>query len=366
MDRRHFLKTCASGAGTAALAPWRHALAAARAAGAAAPAPGLPVIGIHRFARPAEATAAVRKVLEKIGGIDRIIRRGDRVVIKPNLVNCAGGRWVGRCTQPSVVEGVIQAVADCGGRPVVAEGTCEQLYGTTTGFARQIGLLDICKHYGAEFVDINAEEPRAAPVPRPVLWPRFYLTPTAVECDRFISVPVMKTHYSAGFTLSMKNLVGTLSARRYASEWGGWTRHQFHAGSQQLWRQRYGVGPGEAETLNCVYLRAAVADLAAARPIDLVVVDGVYGEERRSPVGAANDLVDIKDRSGSYLVLAGTNCVAVDAVGVHMMRIPPEHCQQLDFAASKGLGTADLKKIRFVGERLEDVAVPLRSGLLAG
>ena len=365
MDRREFLKACAGGLCVAALPPRWQTPAAARAAGNAGATLAGPMVGVHRFGEVSEARGAVQAVLEKIGGLERIVRKGDRVVIKPNLVNCAGGRWVGRVTQPTVMEGVLQAVVECGGRPVVAEGTCEELYGTTVGFAREIGLMDVCKRYGAEFIDINAEEPRAVTVPRPVLWPRFHLTPTVVECDRFISVPVMKTHYNAGFTLGMKNLVGTLSAQHYAPERGGWDRQGFHEGSRELWQHRYGVGPGETEALGSLQIRAAVADLASARPIDLVVVDGIYGEERQSPTGGAADLVGIKERAGSYLVLAGTNCVAVDAVGAHLMRIPPEHRQQLDFAEAKGLGTADLKQIRFVGERLEDVAVPMRSGILS-
>jgi uncharacterized protein (DUF362 family) len=96
----------------------------------------------------------------------------------------------------------------------------------------------------------------------------------------------------------------------------------------------------------------------SVRPIDLVVVDGTYGFERNAPHG---DVVNIKERSGSFLILAGTDTVAVDAVGAHITRQVPERLAQLRFASAKGLGTRDIDKIQVVGERLEDVAVPMRT-----
>ena len=109
-------------------------------------------------------------------------------------------------------------------------------------------------------------------------------------------------------------------------------------------------------------LGATIADLASARPIDLVVVDGTFGEERNSPLGS--NLVDIKERSGSYLILAGADTVAVDSVGAHIMRQAPGRLQQIRFAQAKALGSGKTDRITVVGQRLEDVAVPMRSSIM--
>ena len=126
-----------------------------------------------------------------------------------------------------------------------------------------------------------------------------------------------------------------------------------------LWRRRYGTLDGESGIQQWNPLGATIADLASTRPIDLVVVDGIYGEERNSPLDGG--MVDIKQRSGSYLILAGMNTVAVDAIGAHIMRQQLNRLAQLRFASGKGLGISDIKKIHVVGERLEDVTVPMRS-----
>ncbi len=361
MERREFLKAAVGGVCGMALASWRAQLALAEPIktllGESLPAAG-PIVSIQRFAQETEAAKAVEAALKLIGGIDKVIKSGEVVVIKPNIVNAEGGRWIGRVTNSGVMEGVIKAVIDCGATPIVAEGTCEEKFGDTTGFAKEIGLLKICKRYGAKFVDLNTDHVVVKRVPQPLLWSQFHLARQALECDKFISVPVMKLHRATGVTLGMKNLVGVCSPKQYHTS-SKYTRSMLHMQERTLWRQRYGTLDGEGEIQQWNPLGATIADLASTRPIDLVVVDGIYGEERNSPVGGG--MVDIKQRSGSYLILAGTNTVAVDAIGAHIMRQQPKRLPQLRFASGKGLGTSDIKKIRVVGERLEDVAVPMRS-----
>ena len=357
MNRREFLLHCVGGAAAAALSGGIGRMLPAEAMGR----PRTPVmpatVAIQRFSDERKAARAVNAALERIGGIDRIVSRGDLVVIKPNLVNATAGRWVGRTTNTRVTEAVIKAVIDCGGRPVVAEGTAEQAFGTTTGFAEQTGLLEVCRKCGAEFVDLNNDEPVPVRVPQPILWSEIHLARRAVECNRFISVPVMKVHRAAGVTLGMKNLIGITSAKVYGIG-AYYTRAKLHNMERRLWEQQFGGDMiGENEIVDWAPLGATIADLVSARPIDLVVVDGTFGEERNSPEG---DLVDIKERCGSYLILAGTDTVAVDAVGAHIMRQMPERLQKLRFATAKNIGTSDISKIAVVGERLDEVAVPLR------
>ncbi len=360
MDRREFLKGALSSACATALAAWRAPLALAGEAEAVLLGPPSgPIVSVKRFGEERDAAAAVKSALELIGGIDKVVKRGDVVVVKPNLVNADGARWVGRVTNSKVVDGVVQAIVDCGGVPIVAEGTAEQSFGTTIGFAKETGLLDVCRRYGARFVDLNNEEVVPVDVPQSLIWTQVHLARQVLECDRFISVPVMKVHRAAGVTLGMKNLVGTMSPKRYSWD-ESYIRSKMHDWERTLWNRRFGGDmSGEHTILKWIPLAATIADLASARPIDLVVVDGTFGEERNSPTG--HGFVDIKERSGSYLVLAGTDVVAVDSVGAHIMRQAPERLQQLRFAAAKGLGNCKMDQITVVGERLEDVAVPMRA-----
>jgi len=362
MNRREFLLHCVGGAAAAALSGGVGRMLSAQAMGTSRPVIPVPAVAIQRFSDERKAARAVNAALEGIGGMHRIVSRGDLVVIKPNLVNATAGRWVGRTTNTRVTEAVIKAVIDCGGRAVVAEGTAEMAYGTTAGFAEQTGLLEVCRKCGVEFVDLNNDEPVAVRVPNPILWSEIHLARRAVECTRFISVPVMKAHRGAGVTLGMKNLIGITSAKVYGIG-SYYTRGKLHSMERRLWDQQFGGDMiGENEIVDGAPLGATIADLVSARPIDLVVVDGTFGEERNSPEG---DLVDIKERCGSYLIMAGTDVVAVDAIGAHIMRQMPERLQKLRFATAKGIGTSDVGRIAVVGERLDEVAVPLRGYPLA-
>ena len=365
MNRRKFLQYLLGGTSALAVGGPQSILGLAAGANAASgePAELTPsVVAIKRFGHEPDAAAATQAALDMLGTIDRVIRPGDVVIVKPNLVNADFKRWIGRVTNSKVMDGVLQAVVDCGGKPVVAEGTCESKYGGTTGFAEETGLLDVCSRYGAKFVDLNEEDAVPVSVPQPLLWSQVHMARAALECDKFVSVPVMKTHRAAGVTLGMKNLVGTMSPKRY-SYGRSLVRDKMHSWEQQLWNQRYGgTMTGENENLRWMSLAATISDLASVRPIDLVVVDGTLGEESNSPSG---DLVDIKERSGSYLILAGADPVAVDSVGAYVMRQIPERLQKLRFAASKGLGECRVQNIEVLGERLEDVVVPFRTCVMA-
>jgi uncharacterized protein (DUF362 family) len=55
------------------------------------------------------------------------------------------------------------------------------------------------------------------------------------------------------------------------------------------------------------------------------------------------------------LVIAGTDPVAVDAVGAAVMAISPENVKHLRLAEESGLGTCHLERIQIVGEPVEKV-----------
>jgi uncharacterized protein (DUF362 family) len=55
------------------------------------------------------------------------------------------------------------------------------------------------------------------------------------------------------------------------------------------------------------------------------------------------------------LVMAGTDPVAVDAVGAAVKGIPPSDVKHLVFAEKKGLGTCNLDEITVLGEPIESV-----------
>ena len=100
-----------------------------------------------------------------------------------------------------------------------------------------------------------------------------------------------------------------------------------------------------------------VAELAAARPIHLAIIDGIYSMEGGELPGQGPRLLHNALHPG--VLIAGYNCVTTDAVGTAVMGFDPmaergtppfENCDNtLALAEGLGLGTRDLTKIEVVG-----------------
>ena len=107
-----------------------------------------------------------------------------------------------------------------------------------------------------------------------------------------------------------------------------------------------------------------VADLVAARPIHLAIVDGI----ETMTGGEVGGTPKFHVRPG--VLLAGTNCVTVDAVGTAVMGFDPmadrgiaalrAMRQHAAPGEELGVGTRDLKRIEVLGERIADLMFDYR------
>lgn len=194
------------------------------------------------------------------------------------------------------------------------------------------------------------------------------------DCDVFVSIAKLKDHATAGVTLSMKNCFGITPCTIYGEgapkdepsivPKGG--RGLIHSGN----RQPASIAPPENDPKsprNGGYrVPRVVADLVAARPIHLAIIDGIHsmagGEGPWNP-----GTVGVKPG----ILVAGLNCVNTDAVAMAAMGYDPmadrgqapfEHCDStLRLAERHGVGTRDLSKIEVAGARIEEVRFDYRA-----
>jgi uncharacterized protein (DUF362 family)/ferredoxin len=131
-----------------------------------------------------------------------IIRRGDRVLIKPNLLSAAHpDRAV--TTHPVVVEAVARLVLDAGGRVAIGDSPGAALKGLTRVHERT-GMLDVSRRLGVPLVSFEAQ--RA--VPRRIDGRTYLLARPVVDADVLLSVPKLKTHVLTLLTGAIKNCYG--------------------------------------------------------------------------------------------------------------------------------------------------------------
>jgi len=222
------------------------------------------------------------------------------------------------------------------------------------------------------------------------------VNPAYEECDVFVSLAKLKEHVTAGVTLSMKNCFGITPTTIYGVGAGidepakvpGGARVMMHAGNRQPSKS----APAEIDpssTRDAGYrVPHVTADLVAARPIHLAVIDGIG-----TMAGGEGPWVKIPrvSRRGAFLrslgmatamehpvhplrpglLIAGTNCVNTDAVGTALMGFDPmadrgaapfENCDStLKLGERLGIGTRDLNRIEVRGLPIEKGRVDFRS-----
>jgi uncharacterized protein (DUF362 family) len=279
-------------------------------------------------------------------GMSALVSRGDRVFIKPNLTGMSPPH-TGDTTKPAVVAAVAEMCLEAGARRV------------TIGEAASIPFIDVASFgdqyfgYLRDYVtDLNTrfgteDEPRPVRavdtkhgayhvfVPAQANMQTIALSHHAAEADVVISVPVLKTHMECLVVLGIKNFFGLAPPPVYDGP-----RHKLHQG----------FSDGQQ-------IHQVLADISAGLRPALTVMDASIGLEGNGPhhytPGACR--VDVRDRLGHWLVLAGRDPVALDATSTRVIGLDPQQSEHLMLAHDQGLGEIAEAKIQIVGTPLDEV-----------
>ena len=278
----------------------------------------------------------VGEALNLIGGIEQIVEPGDKVLIKPNFTwvggakKHRGGRWpsqtdiedAANTTDPAVIDALINVVKKAGGEVVIGEGSggCETLDALAIK-----GVDKIAEKYQVEIVDLNYDKCVSVKVPDYLILKEIWVPKTVREADVIISVPALKAWPLSGITVSLKNMIGTAPGKYY-----GWAKMALP----------HGELPEPA-------IDKTIVDLAYTNRINLVVVDGLWGNEGTWTEGLKPVKMD--------LIIAGFDPVAVDSVAAMVMGFDPKKIRHLNLAREKQLGTNLLDEIIVRGRSIGEV-----------
>jgi uncharacterized protein (DUF362 family) len=317
LSRRDMLKKTAFGLLTAAAAP---ALFSASSANAATRAAGKAIVGIGRGV---DHTAVVAQAVENAGGLERIVNKGDTVIVKPNLSSSRGTlTYPGNTDYRVVAEVVRQARELRAGRIIVAEGA-----GTGEPLSEPIiGLIRYDTIEGVEFLDLNTipkEECYYVSSSKKLTREPIYMPKIYVDADVVISVPKLKTNYAVGPSLGLKNGFGAppkpLMNDGTAWKWGLHNRG----------------------------IENSIVEINLLRKPDFVVIDGIVAGEGNGPTN--NDPVDAR------IVFAGADVMSVDTMASYFMGFTPQKLPQLKLAAENGLGEYRMEHIEAVGANIHEI-----------
>jgi uncharacterized protein (DUF362 family) len=261
---------------------------------------------------------AIDKTFSFFGGIENIIQKGSKVLLKPNFLKESSPR---KCiiTHPVVIETVAEMVLEAGATPIIGDSPA---FGSVAKVARRIGLDKVAEKLGIDIIELD--KPRKVSIN--CGGKEFSLTVSGkvLDVDAIINLPKLKAHVQVLFTAGVKNLYGCVSGKQKA-----W-RH-FKAKNDLEW-----------------YADMLIANYQLVKP-SFTIVDSVMAMEKTGPTGGRP-----KDVS---LVVGGIDVIAVDRVIAELLSVNPENVPILRAAKRLGVGEQDLSKIEIAGEDLSSVKV---------
>jgi uncharacterized protein (DUF362 family) len=378
LNRREFMAGLGAAAGLALGLP-----ATMRAA-----APTAPVAVAKCRDYGAAYLSTVEKMFDQLGGLGRLVK-GKTVVLKINLTGEAYYRLgfvpAGRAhwNEPGSIAATVHLLDKAGARRIrVVEGAYawpdsleEFMY--TAGWDPGVILKAAPR---VELLNTNLPYKGNKPYTRfPVpngghLFPAYDLSTAYAECDVLVSMAKIKEHATAGITLSIKNLFGITPTTIYGDGIGtdapspvpyGGRGTIMHSGMRQPPK---GTPPEKDPTSSReagYRIPRCIADLAAALPVHLTVLDGI-----ETMAGGEGPWIRGGRPCSPGVLVAGTNCVTTDAVGMAIMGFDPmadrgtapfETCDNtLRLAEELGAGTRDLKRIEVIGTPIQQALFKFR------
>lgn len=362
-------------------------LASASLAVAAKPAPAKRVAVAPCRTYGSELEPTLAKMFDQIGGLARIVRN-KTVAIKINLTGAPSYRLghapaeLAHWTHPAVIGTTCHLMGRAGARRI---RLLESPWNTADPLEQYMleggwepsDLLGAAPRVEMENTNYlgNAKKYSRFLVPGGGhVFQGFDLNHSYQDCDVFVSIAKLKEHNTTGVTISMKNCFGITPCTIYGEgapkdepslvPRGG--RGPFHSGHRQPAASALPENDPSTPREGGYRVPRIVADLVAARPIDLAIVDGIESMSGGEGPWIRNRLA----RVSPGMLIVGTNPVNVDAVGTALMGFDPmadrgtapfEKCDStLRLAEEHGVGTRDLKRIEVVGGDLSRLKFDMR------
>jgi uncharacterized protein (DUF362 family) len=249
--------------------------------------------------------------LAAIGGIERFVKNGDDVIVKPNICVDYRSYEYAATTNPQVVAALVELCLGAGARRVRVmdspfAGSGESAYARS-------GIAEAVAAAGGAMEVMNPAKFRRTEIPDGRDINAWSVYQDVLAADVVIDVPIAKHHSLARLTLGGKNLMGVIQKR------GG-----IHANLGQR-----------------------IADLVSLVRPNLTVVDAVRTLMAHGPTGG-----NLNDVRLTETIIASHDIVAADAYAATLFDLKGSDIVYVRTAAEMGLGTLDLDSVK-----IEEIAV---------
>ncbi|MRS05940.1 DUF362 domain-containing protein, partial [bacterium] len=251
--------------------------------------------------RGSDAEQMVRQGMQALGGMERFMKPGADVIVKPNICHGYFTYEYAATTNPWVVAAIVKMCLEAGAKRVRVMdypfgGTGEQCYAKS-------GIADLVTAAGGEMEVMSELKYVETDIPDAVRLKKAFIYQDILTTDFLINVPIAKTHGMAKLTLGLKNLMGTML-----------NRESIHPSFEQN-----------------------LVDFATVVKPQLTIIDGIRTLMANGPTGGNLDDVKLQNT-----LIFSHDVVAADSYATRLFDKTPEYLPYVIKAAERGLGKADL------------------------
>jgi len=133
--------------------------------------------------------------------------KNSKILLKPNL-NSNMNTLTGNTTDLRALAVVVEFLKEQGYRDItIAEGTNSGFYRNNISVISRLKVDELAKHFGAKVKDLNYSEPVYIDFENGVM---AGVARDVLDADFLINIPKLKTHFEAGMSVCLKNLMGCL------------------------------------------------------------------------------------------------------------------------------------------------------------
>jgi len=250
-----------------------------------------------------------KKAIAEFGGIGKFVKKGYKVVVKPNIGWDKTPEQAAN-TNPELVKEIVSQCVEAGAKEVIVfDNTCD----TWTNCYKNSGIEAAAKAAGAKVIPANEESYyRNISLPKGKSLKEMKVHEAILDCDVWINVPILKNHGGANMSIAMKNLMGII-----------WDRRIFHNTN----------------------LQQCIADMCTLdkKPI-LNVVDAYRVIKNNGPRGKTD--ADVVKAKGLFI---SGDMVAVDTAATkffsQIREVSLDDVKYLEYAQKLKVGTMDIDSL---------------------
>lgn len=255
--------------------------------------------------------SAILRHFDLHGGLESFISRGDSVLIKPNMI-APKPRQCATQTDPVMIIELAKILIDFGVKPFVADSPA---WSNIPACAKALGLIEPLKKLGVPIRQLDEPVKRRLETCRT----RVGISKYALDADKIINLPKLKTHQQLGATIAVKNMFGCVSGKAKA-----------------VWHYKKGASEQDFCTM--------LIDIYKLLNPVITIIDAIITMDGPGPIrGTVKTL---------GWTAAATDPIAAEIICCELIGFAPENLPIITTAQKIGFGCSQRDNIQVIGEKI--------------